>query len=319
MAEPSPSGQKPQLSIIIVSWNVSDLLRQCLASLAAQRQALEFEVIVVDSASQDGSAAMVSQQFPWVRLLAQTENVGFPRGNNIGMQAARGALFLLLNPDTIVTEGALQEMYTMMAQHEDIGLLGPRLRYPDGSIQSSRRRFPTRLTAFFESTWLEPWAPEAIIRHYRALDLPEGETVDVDWVMGAAMMVRSVGVEQVGLMDEAYFMYSEELDWCRRIKDAGWRVVYHPAAEIIHYEGKSSEQAVTSRHINFQRAKLRYFRKYHGRLFSNILRAFLLLNYIWQLLLEGAKGVAGHKRALRRQRVSSYWQVIKSGLPPAGF
>jgi hypothetical protein len=137
--------------------------------------------------------------------------------------------------------------------------------------------------------------------------------------MGAALMVRRKVIDQVGLMDEAYFMYSEELDWCRRIKDAGWRVVYFPRAEIVHYEGKSSEQAVTARHINFQRAKLRYFRKYHGRPACALLRAFLLLSYAGQLLLEGAKGLLGHKRALRRQRVSSYLQVLKSGLRPAGY
>ena len=133
------------------------------------------------------------------------------------------------------------------------------------------------------------------------------------------MMVRRATIEQVGLMDEAYFMYSEELDWCRRIKDAGWRVVYLPDAEIVHYEGKSSEQAVTLRHINFQRAKLRYFRKYHGQLVCVVLRLFLLLGYGAQILLEGAKGLIGHKRALRRQRISSYWQVLKSGLRPAGY
>jgi GT2 family glycosyltransferase len=137
--------------------------------------------------------------------------------------------------------------------------------------------------------------------------------------MGAAMMVRREIVAQVGMMDEAYFMYSEELDWCRRIKEAGWRVVYFAEAEVIHHEGKSSEQAVTARHINFQRAKLRYFRKYHGRVFSTILRLFLLASYAWQLALEAIKGALGHKRALRRQRVQMYWQVLKSGLRPAGY
>jgi GT2 family glycosyltransferase len=114
-------------------------------------------------------------------------------------------------------------------------------------------------------------------------------------------------------------MYSEELDWCRRIKTAGWRVVYHPAAQVLHHVGKSSEQAVTARHINFQRAKLRYFRKHHGRVAASVLRVFLLANYAWQLVLEGLKGILGSKRALRRQRVRAYYDVLRSGLRPAGY
>jgi GT2 family glycosyltransferase len=141
----------------------------------------------------------------------------------------------------------------------------------------------------------------------------------VDWVKGAYLMTRKTVLEQVGPLDADYFMYSEELDWCKRIKTAGWRVVYLPAAEIIHHEGKSSEQAVTARHINFQRAKLRYFRKYHGMMITMLLRIFLLVNYIWQLALEAFKGLLGHKKELRRQRVRAYWQVIRSGLRPAGY
>ena len=307
------------LSVVIVSWNVRDLLQQCLASIEQGLGGLQMELIVVDSASSDGTVDMIASDFPWVRILPQAENVGFPRGNNIGMSAARGRYIFLLNPDTIVLNDSLQRMMSFMDARADAGVVGPRLRYPDGLVQSSRRRFPTVLTAFFESTWLEPWAPATILRSYHAQDLPEDKTVNVDWVMGAAMMVRREVIDQVGMMDEAYFMYSEELDWCRRIKCAGWHVIYYPEAEIIHYEGKSSEQAITARHINFQRAKLRYFLKYHGRLFCAMLRAFLLLSYVGQLLLESAKGLVGHKRALRRQRVSSYWQVLKSGLPPAGY
>jgi len=132
-------------------------------------------------------------------------------------------------------------------------------------------------------------------------------------------MTRREIAASVGPLDEAYFMYSEELDWCRRIKEAGWRVVYLPAAQIIHHEGKSSEQALTARHINFQRAKLRYFRKYHGRAASVTLRLFLLTNYAWQMAIEAAKGAVGHKRSLRKQRVGSYWRVLRSGLRPAGY
>ena len=309
----------PDLSIIIVNWNVRDLLAACLRSLAPAREQLALQVIVVDSHSADDSVAMVRRDFPWVELIACTENVGFPKGNNLGLAQANGRYLLLLNPDTEVVGAALTTMIDYLASHPDVGALGPQLLNPDGSVQSSRRRFPTLTTALFESTWLEPLAPASILRHYYVQDVADGETAVVDWVTGACLLVRRDVVDQIGGLDEAYFMYSEELDWCRRIKAAGWQIVYLPTAQVIHHVGKSSEQAVTARHINFQRAKLRYFYKYHGKLAAWVLRSFILCNYIWQLSIEALKGVIGHKRPLRWQRVQAYWQVIRSGLRPAGY
>jgi GT2 family glycosyltransferase len=262
---------------------------------------------------------MVEEAFPWVRVIACEENVGFPRGNNLGLAEARGRFLLLLNPDTEVVGRAVATMQRYLTSHGDIGVVGPQLLNPDGSVQPSRRRFPTVLTAVFESTWLQPVAPRWVLERFYVGDIPETETAEVDWLTGACLMVRREVVEQVGGLDEGYFMYSEELDWCRRMREAGWRVVYLPAAQVVHHEGKSSEQAVTARHVHFQRAKLRYFRKYHGRLTAGVLRVFLLLNYLWQLVLEGMKGVVGHQRPLRWQRVRAYWAVLRSGLRPAGY
>jgi GT2 family glycosyltransferase len=307
------------LSIIIVSWNVRDLLQACLTAIETGKGDLSLETIVVDSGSADGSPEMVREQFPQVKLIARQDNVGFPLGNNIGLAEANGRFLLLLNPDTEIVGDALTTMTAYLDADPDAGVVGGQLLNPDGTVQSSRRRFPTVATAFFESTWLQPFAPKSILRQYYAEDLADEETADVDWVKGACLMTRKTVLNEVGPLDAEYFMYSEELDWCKRIKTAGWRVVYLPEAKIIHYEGKSSEQAVTARHINFQRAKLRYFRKYHGKMVTVVLRAFLLLNYLWQLALEALKGLVGHKRELRRQRVRAYWQVIRSGLRPAGY
>jgi N-acetylglucosaminyl-diphospho-decaprenol L-rhamnosyltransferase len=309
----------PDLSIIIVNWNVRDLLAACLRSLEYERDRLVLQVIVVDSHSADDSVAMVRRDFPWVELIVCEENIGFPRGNNLGLQRANGRYVLLLNPDTEVVGAALSTMMAHMEAHPTVGALGPQLLNPDGTVQSSRRRFPTLATALFESTWLEPFAPASILRHYYMQDVADGETAEVDWVTGACLLVRRDVVEEIGGLDEDYFMYSEELDWCRRIKAAGWQIVYLPMAQVIHYVGKSSEQAVTARHINFQRAKLRYFYKYHGPVTAWLLRLFVLWNYSWQLLVEAFKGIVGHKRPLRWQRVRAYWQVIRSGLRPAGY
>jgi N-acetylglucosaminyl-diphospho-decaprenol L-rhamnosyltransferase len=309
----------PDLSIIIVNWNVRDLLHACLCSLEAHRKRLELQVIVVDSYSADDSVDMVRRHFPWVELIACEENVGFPRGNNLGLAQANGRYILLLNPDTEVVGDALATMVAYAETHPKVGAIGPQLLNPDGSVQSSRRRFPTLVTAIFESTWLESFAPASILRHYYVQDLVDEEIAVVDWVTGACLLVRREVVDQIGGLDENYFMYSEELDWCHRIKLAGWQIVYLPTARVIHHVGKSSEQAVTARHINFQRAKLRYFYKYHGRLAAWLLRLFILWNYSWQLIVEALKGIVGHKRPLRWQRVRAYWQVIRSGLRPAGY
>jgi len=309
---------RPDLSIVIVNWNVRDLLGRCLMSALsppAEQTPLydSVEIIVVDNASTDGSVDMLQAEFPQVTLVANADNRGFPAANNQGIAAAQGRYVLALNPDTEILGDALVTLVRYMDAHPDVGIVGPQLLNPDGGVQSSRRRFPTLPILFLESTWLESLAPRALRRYY-FLDQPDDITLDVDWITGAAMLARREAVQQVGGMDEGFFMYSEELDWCRRVKAAGWRVVYHPVAQIIHYVGKSSEQAVPSRHINFQRSKVRYTRKYHGPRVATALRLYLLGQYTWQLGLELLKGTIGHKRSLRRQRVKAYWQVLKSGL-----
>ena len=305
------------LSIIIVNWNVRDLLRRCLLSLQTGSSSLRVEVIVVDNGSTDGSVEMVRAEFPQVHLIANPDNRGFPAANNQGIKIAQGRYVLLLNPDTEVLGDALATMVGFADDHPDVGVVGPQLVNPDGSVQSSRRRFPTLATAFFESTWLQPYAPRRLLERYYVLDRPDDEVQDVDWVTGAALMARREAIEQVGPMDEGFFMYSEELDWCRRFREAGWRVVYLPMAQIVHHVGKSSEQVLPARHIHFQTSKVRYFRKYHGPLAAEVLRWFLLGNYAWQLGLEAAKWVVGHKRPLRAQRIGAYWQVLRSGLREA--
>ena len=307
------SAETIDLSIVIVSWNVRDLLRRCLASIFAARLP-GLEVIVVDNASGDGSAEMARGEFPAVRLIANARNAGFPAGNNQGFAAARGRFLMTLNPDTEVIGNALAEMIAYLDAHADVGALGPQLLNPYGSPQSSRRRFPTFTTALFESTWLQGFAPRRVLRRYYVDDVSPDLIQAVDWLTGACIAVRREVLEALGGFDESFFMYSEELDWCRRIKSAGWKVVYLPAAKVIHYAGKSSEQAVAARHINFQSSKVRYFRKYHGSFAAGALRLFLLALYVWQIGLEALKALLGHKRAMRRQRIGAYWQVVRSRL-----
>lgn len=306
----------PDLSVVIVSWNVCDLLRECVHSVrqSGAESGLAIEIIVVDSASTDQTVAMLRAEFPEVRVIEPGTNVGFSKGNNLGLEAASAEYVFLLNPDTKVLNDALGRMVAHLKTHADVGVLGPKVLNEDGTVQSSRRRFPTLWTAMFESTWLQGLAPKRVLNRYTMLDHNDDERIQVDWVLGAAMLVRRVVIEQVGGMDEGFFMYSEELDWQKRIREAGWQISYGPEAQIIHYGGRSSDQVVAQRHIHFQTSKVRYFRKHHGRVAGALVRTVLLANYVWQLALEWLKGLVGHKRALRRERVRAYWQVLRSGL-----
>ncbi len=251
-------------------------------------------------------------------LLAQAENVGFTRGNNLGLAQATGRHLLLLNPDTEVIGDALVRMVAYLDANPTVGMVGPYTHNSDGSYQSTRRRFPTLATAFFESTWLQGYAPKSLLDRFYVNDAPPDQTLDVDWVQGSALLLRREVYDQIGGLDEGFVMYSEELDWCKRAKAAGWRVVYLAEAEITHHGGKSSDQVVARRHILFQQSKLRYFRKYHGALAAQTLRLFLLLSYGLQLVMESLKGLIGSQRALRAERIRQYWQVLRSGLKVTG-
>jgi len=312
---PSDAPTETLLTIIIVSWNVRELLKRALISIfASWGSAPGLEVIVVDNASTDGSVAMLNAGFPQVRVIANTENLGFTKGNNQGLVIARGAFLLLLNPDTEIQESALFTLIAYAKQNLAVGMIGPQLLNPDQTIQPSRRRFPTLPVLFLESTWVQKFTPRSLLKRYYMEDHPDTEVQAVDWITGAAMLTRREVVSQVGGLDEGFFMYSEELDWCKRIKDAGWEIHYLPTARIIHHEGKSSEQVVPARHIYFQSSKVRYAGKYHGRSAAEALRLWLLGQYIWQLSLEIIKWLLGNQRPLRAQRIAAYRSVLRSRL-----
>jgi GT2 family glycosyltransferase len=190
-----------------------------------------------------------------------------------------------------------------------VGIVGPHTLNPDGSHQSTRRRFPSILTGMFESTWLQRIVP---LNSFYVRDLPDAGTFDVDWVQGSALMTRREVYAQIGGLDELYVMYFEELDFCKRAKKSGWRVLYVGDAYITHHGGGSADQVQTQKHVHFQTSKLRYFRKFHGWPVSLLLRMVLIVNYGAQVLIEGAKLLRGHKPELRRERIRSYGVVLRA-------
>lgn len=230
------------LSIIIVNWNTREITRDCLRSIVEQVHDVSYEVIVIDNASSDGSADMIRHDFPDFALIANDANVGFGRANNQGMRVARSQYFLLLNSDTLVIDDAVQRFTAFMAREPRIGIAGCKLLFEDRTLQHSCYRFPSLGLAVLEELLLYKLLSrrrqgEVLLTGYWTYD----HTRDVNWVMGAAMLLRREVFEQTGGFDERLFMYGEEMEWCMRVRDKGWRITFTPDFSIIHLNHKSAD------------------------------------------------------------------------------
>ena len=252
------------LSILIVSYNTCSLLRQCLRSIFSKDQDVSFEVIVVDNASADGTPEMVASEFPEVRLLKNSENVGFSVANNAAMDCSRGRCVLLLNSDTILVPGTLGSMLEVMDQDKSIGIAGCRLVRPSGEMDlACRRSFPTPMVSLSRFLRLNRLFPKhKLFGRYNLTYLDECGRYEVDSIVGAFMMVRREVVEQVGGLDEDYFMYGEDVDWCFRIQRAGWKVMYVGDCTTYHYKGASSRKESFRMNYHFHRAMFLFHRKH---------------------------------------------------------
>lgn len=323
------------LSIIIVSWNTRELLRRCLQSIIAHQGDLRLEIIVVDNASHDSTPAMLRTAFPEVRLIETGSNLGFSAGNNLGMAAAQGDWLLLLNPDTEIVGDTLQTMIATLESNPFVGVVGPRVQYGNGQEQGTRHRFPLLWTLGTASTPLAPLFAPLLNRFYYqpavhtlgvhkvpVVDshrdrLPSEDAIDprpthpTDWLTGAALLVKREVYERVGGFDEQFFMYFEETDWQRRIKVAGWTILYDPNALIIHHEAQSSGQVGGKRDLIFNRSRLRYAAKWHGAWATRLLQLWLVGLYTVEAAQESLKWLLGHKRPLRRERIGHYQTLIK--------
>ena len=230
-----------RLSVVFLSYNTRDLTRQALSSVLAAAEGLEVEIFVVDNASADGSADMVAEEFPQVKLICNAANVGFSAGNNVALRQVTGEYALLINTDTIVRRDALRTMVAFLDAHPEAGACGCKILDPDGTLQlDSRRGFPTPLAAFCKMSGLSRLFPKhPLIAHYHMTYLDPEQTAEVEVLSGSCMMVRKSAMDQVGLLDEDYFMYGEDIDWCYRFHQAGWKIYYVPTTEIIHFRGES--------------------------------------------------------------------------------
>ncbi len=322
-SDASPAARRPDLSIIVVNYNVRDFLEQALRSLQRACRSLDTEIIVVDNNSIDGSVEMVREQFPGVQLIANTKNVGFSRANNQAMRRARGRYFLIINPDTIVQEDTLSTLVDFMDEHPEAGAVGCQILNPDGTFApESRRSYPTPSTAFYRMTGLSRLFPKSKrFGRYNMSYLPEDQAAEVDALSGSCMMVRRTALyysrEEVrelhaddadlrsardepsaggaGLFDEDFFMYGEDLDWCYRIQQAGWKILYTPDTQIIHYKGESTKKGELRYVRLFYRAMIQFTRKHFSDRYS---RFFALLIHLGIFIHAGLALIGSQLRRL---------------------
>ncbi|HQV69623.1 MAG TPA: glycosyltransferase family 2 protein [Thermoflexales bacterium] len=259
------------LVVVILNYNTRDLLRECLRSLREQT-GLAFKTIVVDNCSTDASADMVAAEFPEVELIRSQTNGGFAHGNNLGLRSAGFGVgevasarhAMLLNPDTVVPPNALSQMVAFADANPDVGVVGPRLLLLDGTLDKAcRRSFPTPEVSFYRFSGLGKLFPKSKrFGRYNMTYLPETQTADVDSVVGACMLVRADAIAKAGLLDEQFFMYGEDLDWCLRVKQAGYRVVYL-ADVIVHHKKRAASRTSAKAQYEFQRAMWLFYKKHY--------------------------------------------------------
>ena len=264
----------PRVAVVVVSWNARELLLACLSALAS-RVTLPHEVVVVDNASVDGSAAAVRERFPGAAVIANAENAGFSRANNQGFRATRAPLVLVLNPDAEVGAGAVEAMAALLDARPEVGIVGPRTRYPDGRIQVSFGPAPSARAE---------WAQRRLVRGVRSrhpLRLAQAEAAaarehEPAWVSGSCLMARRAAIDAVSGFDEGFFLYQEDVDLCLRVRGAGWRIVFTPAAEVVHHLGASMSRTPAAAALEYHRSHLRLYRKHARPLSRALLRAGLL-------------------------------------------
>jgi len=251
-----------ELSVTICSWNTLADLRKCLASLEQVQTEAAFEVLVIDNNSEDRSAEMVEQEFPWVRLYKMNRNLGFTGGHNFLLEKRLAPHAFLLNSDAEVHPGALRKLLDFATDHEDAGIVGPKLLNPDGSLQFSCRRFPNPVAALFRNTPIGKLFPNnRFTKEYLMQDWDHTQSRTVDWVSGAAFLAHKRMMDKVGYFDPGFFMYCEDVDWCWRTWENGFKVYYFPEAVVTHAIGRSTDKAPNRMIGGFHKSMLRFYKK----------------------------------------------------------
>lgn len=253
------------VSVVIVNWNTRQMALDCIRSIYETAGDCRIQVILVDNASEDGSASAIREQCSQTVVIENTENIGFAGGNNVGIAYAEGRYICLINSDVIVLEGCLKTLTDYMDANSEAGIVGPKLLWKDRTLQWSCRKFPSLWNTFCPAVGLTQLFPAVPFLSGEHMGYFRHDVItEVDVLVGAFLMVRKEALNKVGLMDESFFMYSEEVDWCRRFRDGGWKILFNPNAQVIHYGGGSSAKAPTRFYLEYCRSGLRYWEKHHS-------------------------------------------------------
>jgi GT2 family glycosyltransferase len=304
----------PDLSIILVSWNTRDLLLRSLQSIHDTKGGLDVEVIVVDNASSDDSVAQMRKCFPSTTIIQNIENTGFSHANNQGISVASAPYLLLLNTDAFLHSGALAGMLTHMRGHPRAGVLGCKLLYEDGSLQRSCWAFPTVTTELWQTLFLDRLFPNSrVFGKYTMSYWDMEDAREVDVVMGACMLLRREAIEAVGGFDTGFFMYSEEVDLCYRMKQAGWQVRYTPEAVVTHIWGGSSRKVPRETFLRLYASRVRFFRKHYGRVRTAMYKAVLCVSTLTRSV--GGNVYSAITRNDRAKRGASNYGSLLRALP----
>jgi len=297
-----------KLSIVIVSWNTADILAQCLDSIYENPPCGEFEIWVVDNASSDNSVEMIRNRFPQVNLIENDNNPGFARANNQAIRECKGEFILLLNPDTLILDDALNTMISYLETHPDVGALGPCILNPDETLQTSSYPRPTIGREFWRLLRLDSIRPYGT---YRMEDWSLDKAHAVETLLGACILIRGALIQIVGLLDEDYFMYTEEIDYCFRMSNEGWRLIWLPQAKIIHYGGQSTQQVATDMFLQLYLSKLLYFRKHHGFLSGYVYKFVLLIATLTRLIIVPLAAFQSQpKREINMALAHNYYRLL---------
>ncbi len=309
---------QPKISISIVHHQGLKMLQDCLHSIFENTHGLDFEVIVVDNVSQDGAREMMERDFAQVRVIKNTERHGFGHNQNVGITACRGQYIFIYNDDTLVHGNALKSLSDFLDQNPNVGLVGPRLLNADGSLQMSCYKFPSPLRCIWENLLLSAAFPNShLFGDYRRW--PHDTVRDVDFIIGAAMLVRKEVIEQVGLFDDRFFMYSEETDWQIRIRKAGWQIMLCPEAMITHLGGQSSEGSADKQFCEFNTSAVRLIEKHYGLLGALIQRIAMIFGALLRILIWSAIFVVAPSKKIDAQKKITTWMRLLrwwSGLGP---
>jgi len=272
---------KVDLSIIIVNWNTKNLLLNCLDSVFKTIKEISFEIWVVDNGSTDGSIEAVKYKFPSVKIIRNKKNLGFARANNQALKRINGRYAVLLNTDTVLTDGALEKIFFFMEKNPKVGICGGQLLNEDGTKQRCFGKIPTLTTDLLNKNLLEMLFPKRYFSKRRKYEIP----TEVESITGACMVVRKKAIDEVGLLDENFFFYYEETDWCYRMRNKGWKVFYHPHAYIYHFRGKSTEEVKNKAIIEFWKSRYKFFKKHYGDRKKIFLEIGLVVKLITNIFL----------------------------------